>query len=136
MIRPARTHQTGSARLPENRGAGTFQGLYTIAENCFQCHTVPNQELVNTGLHPAGSAFDLVSWSQGEVRHNYQYSSDQKNRPATQERLRVMYVVGLLTDLDPAFYLFLVCLAAVLASLGYAGRIVFRARRERWSTES
>ncbi len=39
---------------------------------------------------------------------------------------------GLLTELDPAFYLFVVCLVAVLASLGYAGRIVTRARRERY----
>ncbi len=41
---------------------------------------------------------------------------------------------GLLTDLDPAFYLFVACLVAVLASLGYAGRIVIRARRERYGT--
>ncbi len=39
---------------------------------------------------------------------------------------------GLLTDLDPAFYLFVVCLVAVLAILGYAGRMVIRARRERY----
>ena len=39
---------------------------------------------------------------------------------------------GLLTDLDPAFYLFIICLVAVLASLGYAGRMVIRARRERY----
>ena len=100
MIRPARTHQTGSARLPQNRGAGTFEGLYTIAENCFQCHTVPNQELVNTGLHPAGSAFDLVSWSQGEMRHNV--SLTRKNDPASKLGSRMMYVVGKALDLEYA----------------------------------
>ncbi len=39
---------------------------------------------------------------------------------------------GLLTELDPAFYLFVVCLVAVLAIVGYAGRMVIRARRERY----
>jgi hypothetical protein len=58
-----------------------------IAANCLGCHTVPNEELVNKGGHNAGSAeFDLVAWSQGEVRHNYADSTDGKNRPATQER--------------------------------------------------
>jgi hypothetical protein len=72
-----------------------------IAANCFGCHTVPNEELVNKGGHPAGSAdFDLVAWSQGEVRHNYAESTDGKNRPATQERKRVLYVTGAIVDLE------------------------------------
>lgn len=74
--------------------------VYKVAQNCFSCHTVPNEELVNKGGHHAGSKFELVSWSQGEVRHNYQYSEDGKNRKATQERKRVLFVVGTFTDLE------------------------------------
>ena len=74
--------------------------VYLIARNCYSCHSVPNEKLVNVGGHPAGSDFELVSWSQGEVRHNYQYSSDQKNREASVERKRVLYVVGAMTDFE------------------------------------
>jgi len=76
------------------------ENVYNVARNCFSCHTVPMEDLVNKGGHHAGSAFELVSWSQGEVRHNYQYSEDGKNRPATQERKRVLFVVGAFTDLE------------------------------------
>ena len=76
--------------------------VYLVARNCYSCHSVPNEKLVNVGGHPAGSDFELVSWSQGEVRHNYQYSSDQKNREASVERKRVLYVVGAITDLEYA----------------------------------
>ncbi len=76
------------------------ENVYLVARNCYSCHSVPNEELVNVGGHKPGSAFELVSWSQGEVRHNYQYSSDQKNRPASMERKRVLYVVGAMTDFE------------------------------------
>ncbi len=68
--------------------------LYRVAENCYQCHTVPNEKLVNVGGHKAGSDFELVSWSQGEVRHNFLNSSDKGNRQASQERKRLMFIVG------------------------------------------
>jgi hypothetical protein len=78
--------------------------LYDIAINCFSCHTVPNEELVNKGKHLAGSEFDLVAWSQGEVRHNFASSPGAPdaptNRAATQEQLRRMHVVGALADLE------------------------------------
>lgn len=74
--------------------------VYLVAQNCYSCHSVPNEKLVNVGGHKAGSDFELVSWSQGEVRHNYFYSSDQSNRPASVERKRVLYVVGAITDLE------------------------------------
>ena len=41
------------------------QMIYEIAKNCYSCHTVPNEALVNVGKHRAGSDFDLVAWSQG-----------------------------------------------------------------------
>ncbi len=68
--------------------------LYRVAENCYQCHTVPNEKLVNVGGHKAGSDFELVSWSQGEVRHNFLNSSDKGNRQASPERKRLMFIVG------------------------------------------
>ena len=74
--------------------------VYLVAQNCYSCHSVPNEKLVNVGGHKAGSAFELVSWSQGEVRHNYFYSADQSNRAASAERKRILFVVGAITDLE------------------------------------
>jgi hypothetical protein len=78
---------------------------YLVAENCFNCHIVRDEKLVNVGGHPARSAgFNLVSWSQGEVRHNF-YTPDYareggKNLDTVQNRKRKMLVVGMLLDLE------------------------------------
>jgi len=71
-----------------------------IAQNCLNCHTVPNEELVNVGGHLAGSDFELVSWSQGEVRHNLFWNNGEDNVEASSARKRVLYVVGYATDLE------------------------------------
>ena len=73
---------------------------YAVAANCFTCHTVPNEELVNKGGHTAGSAFELVSWSQGEVRHNLQKTEGKSNPEASAGHKRMLYVVGRLLDLE------------------------------------
>jgi Cytochrome c554 and c-prime len=76
--------------------------IYQLAKNCFGCHVVPNEKLVNTGGHRAGSAFDLVSWSQGEVRHNTWHSKGKDNVPASAARKRMFYLVGLGVELETA----------------------------------
>ena len=72
--------------------------VYLIAKNCFSCHLVPNEALVNTGGHKTSSDFELVAWSHGEVRHNY-FLSDT-NKDTTAERKRILYVVGRVVDLE------------------------------------
>ncbi len=78
--------------------------IYEIAKNCFGCHTVPNEKLVNIGQHKAGSDFDLVSWAGGEVRHNYPSSAgapdSPTNREFSPEERRRLYVIGSLVDLE------------------------------------
>lgn len=74
--------------------------LYRVAANCFSCHTVPEEKLVNEAGHAAGGDFELVAWSQGEVRHNLQQSNGKKNEEASPERKRVLYVVGRLLDFE------------------------------------
>lgn len=75
--------------------------LYRLAQSCYRCHTVPNEKLVNVGGHKAGSTdFELVAWSQGIVRHNFLDSGGKVNRPLSDDRLRVLYVVGLIADLE------------------------------------
>ncbi|TWT96890.1 Perchlorate reductase subunit gamma precursor [Botrimarina colliarenosi] len=82
-------------------GMNNPSNLYLVARQCFDCHTTPDQELVDVGGHPAGSGdFDLVAWSQGSVRHNFVRSNGATNEPSSLARVRVMYVVGLMTDLE------------------------------------
>ena len=84
-------------------GMNNPTNLYLIARNCYDCHTVPNEKLVNIGGHQAGSLdFELVAWSQGAVRHNFLRTHGQANAVSETERLRVMYVVGVLTDIEYA----------------------------------
>ncbi|MEO1498730.1 MAG: cytochrome c family protein [Planctomycetota bacterium] len=82
-------------------GMNNPSNVYLIARQCFDCHTTPNEELVDVGGHPAGSRnFDLVAWSQGQVRHNFVRSDGAYNEPSSPERLRVMHVVGVMADLE------------------------------------
>ena len=64
MIRPRETH--------------------LVANQCFTCHTIDDEELVAAG-HPTGEGFEMVAWSQGEMRHNFIRSGDTSNAQATQE---------------------------------------------------
>ena len=88
------------ARYVKSEAAGMIRpgNLYEVAANCYGCHTVPNEKLVNVGGHAAGSKFELVSWSQGEVRHNVWYSKE--NNEASAARKRMMYIVGKALDLE------------------------------------
>jgi hypothetical protein len=82
-------------------GMNNPSNLYLVARQCFSCHTVPDENLVNVGGHRSGShQFELVSWSQGKVRHNFVHSAGGTNMPSPPGRLRVMYVVGTMTDLE------------------------------------
>lgn len=82
-------------------GMNNPSNLYLIARQCLGCHTTPNEQLVNVGGHNAGSdGFELVSWSQGFVRHNFQRTDGQSNPVSPPERLRVMYLVGAMADLE------------------------------------
>jgi len=87
-------------KLADAKGMIRPSSLYRLAKNCYGCHVVPQEDLVNKGGHPAGSAFELVSWSQGEVRHNTWHSKGKQNVPASAARRRMLYLVGLGVELE------------------------------------
>jgi Cytochrome c554 and c-prime len=87
-------------KLADSKGMIRPSSLYRLAKNCYGCHVVPQEDLVNKGGHPAGSAFELVSWSQGEVRHNTWHSKGKENVPANAARKRMLYLVGLGVELE------------------------------------
>lgn len=99
METPAHREQRLEASIAA--GMNNPANLYLIARQCLSCHTVPDERLVNVGGHKAGSDdFELVAWSQGRVRHNFVRSGGMVNAPSSAERLRVMYVVGAMADLE------------------------------------
>ena len=94
-------HRIDRLRRSMELGMRNPENIYLIARSCLECHTVPNESLVNQGGHHAGSqGFELVAWSQGSVRHKFLTSSGQFNAPSTPEHLRVMYVAGILAEME------------------------------------
>jgi hypothetical protein len=94
-------HRTKRVNDSVGQGMNNPHNIYLIARQCYDCHTVPNEKLVNVGGHLAGSKdFELVSWSQGMVRHNFLRTGETSNATLTPDELRVMYVVGVMTDLE------------------------------------
>ncbi len=89
-------------KLADSKGMIRPSSLYRLAKNCYSCHVVPQEDLVNKGGHKAGSAFELVSWSQGEVRHNTWFSKGKDNVAADAARKRMLYLVGLSVELETA----------------------------------
>ena len=92
-----------SARLSQTKSAGMIKpgDLYDLADNCYGCHLVPEQAVVDTGGHAAGSKFELMSWSQGEIRHNFFRSdSGKENAISSAERKRLLFVIGQALELE------------------------------------
>jgi hypothetical protein len=87
-------------KLSDSKGMIRPSSLYQLAKNCLGCHVVPQEDLVNKGGHPAGSAFEMVSWLQGEVRHNTWHSKGKENVPVGAARKRMLYLVGLGVELE------------------------------------
>jgi len=93
-------------RKSKSEAAGMIrpEDLYAVAANCYQCHLVPNEKLVNVGGHAAGSKdFELVSWSQGMVRHNFltpDGSEGKVNKEGDANHKRMMFVTGAILDLE------------------------------------
>ncbi|MEO6970237.1 MAG: cytochrome c family protein [Chthoniobacterales bacterium] len=93
-------------RKTKSAAAGMIrpEDLYAVAANCYQCHLVPNEKLVNVGGHTAGSKdFELVSWSQGMVRHNFltpDGSEGKVNKEDDVNRRRMMFATGAILDLE------------------------------------
>jgi len=93
------SHQVERIRKSVEAGMIRKANIYNLARNCFQCHTVPNEKLVVVGGHKAGSDFELVTWLQGEIRHNF-LEDPKINKPASAARKRILYIAGRILDLE------------------------------------
>ncbi len=94
-------HRIERLRTSINGGMRNPVNIYLVAQSCYRCHTVPDEKLVNVGGHKVGSMdFELVSWSQGLVRHNFLRSNGQHNEDSSPERLRHLFIAGIIADLE------------------------------------
>lgn len=103
VTRESETPEHRMHRLRSSIGAGMRNPIntYLVAQSCYTCHTVPEERLVNVGGHNVGSLdFEIVAWSQGTVRHNFVRSNGQSNDPSNRNRLRQMFVAGMIADLE------------------------------------
>lgn len=114
-----------AARWEKSEVAGMIRptNYYALAKNCLGCHVVPNEKLVNTGGHAAGSPFELVSWSQGEIRHNTWYNKGASNPEGSQARKRMLFVVGRVVELETA----LIAVSKATEKKDYAVKMAQRA---------
>lgn len=103
--REAETEAHKVQRIASSKDAGMLRpsdNLYAVAANCFECHTVPQEKLINVGRHPSGSKFELVEWAS-KIQHNYlpaQWSSNETNNDPSPERKRMLYVIGRVLDYE------------------------------------
>lgn len=88
-------------RLAAAKGAGMIHSsmLYDIAENCNGCHTMQNipadmaGKLIDAG-HPINGEYELVRYSQGQVRHRFYPPDVTKNKVMTKAEMSTMFLTG------------------------------------------
>jgi len=75
--------------------------IYGLGRNCYECHVLQDEKLANVGGHTPGSAdFNLLTWTQGEVRHNLLGDEHRANPEATPENKRRMLAVGWILETE------------------------------------
>jgi len=123
----AETPDEAKQRWAKAEAAGMIrpQEMYDWAKNCYACHTVPNEKLVNVGGHTPGSDFELVAWSQGKIRHNLWYT--KTNDEAPEARKRLMYVVGQAVELETS----IAAVGKATEEKDYAAKMTARANKAR-----
>lgn len=109
--RNAETAEHKADRLKAIDAAGMVRAPHVLqmARQCFQCHFVQNDKLVAAG-HKRFSSFDYLSYSNGEIRHNFLldrtknddapslWKLNSKNTAANRKRLKL--VIGGLVHLE------------------------------------
>ena len=113
--------------------------VYQLAKNCYSCHIVADEKLLMSGHKPGHRDFDMIPWTQGEVRHNFQVDQNinaespsllnARDGLSTEQRKRVLLVVGKMVELETC----LENLSAIDAGNlkeGFAGRRGWAGRAE------
>ncbi|WP_417387685.1 multiheme c-type cytochrome [Gimesia sp.] len=107
-------HREARLDYCDKAGMNRSANLYGLSKACFQCHLVGNEKLIAAG-HKAASAFDFVSWTGGELKHNFLVDKTtnaaapslwmERTGGTAENRRRMKYVVGTLVQLETALRL-------------------------------
>lgn len=89
------------SRLAAAQKAGMIHSsmVYDIAENCNACHTMQKIDpamagkLIDAG-HPINGSYELVKYSQGQVRHRFYPPDITKNQKMNKAELSRMFLTG------------------------------------------
>lgn len=88
-------------RLAAAKKAGMIHSamLYDIAENCNGCHSLQNVDPETAGKmidagHPINGDYELVKYSQGEVRHRFYPPDITKNKIMSKADMATMFLTG------------------------------------------
>jgi hypothetical protein len=103
VTRISESAQHRRQRIAKSVAAGMRNpaNVFLVAQSCLRCHTTADEQLVNVGGHSPGSLdFEFVSWSQGTIRHNFVRSDGKRNDVSSPQRLRVMFVAGMIAELE------------------------------------
>ncbi|MFT7620008.1 MAG: hypothetical protein ACI97A_003665 [Planctomycetota bacterium] len=75
--------------------------LYYLASKCFSCHVMDEPKLMAPDVgHPTSDEFELLSWSQGEVRHNFVTGNGKSNTEADMNHRRVLFGLGQIIEVE------------------------------------
>ncbi len=100
------TPEHRAERWAQSETAGMIRpsNLYVLGATCYGCHIVTDEKQVNVGGHSAGSpGFNLLAWSQGEVRHTIFHTGNKANPEATREHQRRLFVIGTILEVEFCF---------------------------------
>lgn len=86
------------------RGMISMDDIYGLGRNCYSCHVLTDEKMTNVGGHTPGSeGFNLLTWTQGEVRHNLLGDEHRLNPEATPENKRRMLAIGWILETEFSF---------------------------------
>lgn len=93
-------------RLEATEKAGMLRpgGIYDVVANCFECHTVPHEKLVNVGGHSTGTTNFHLPEKIGKIRHNFLqsflFADGKENAKIPPPRKRLLFITGRALDLE------------------------------------
>lgn len=91
-----RTKRLAASHAAGMRGPAT---LHELASSCYACHVVPDASVVDGSRHPVSPDFDLLTATQGTIRHNFLRGGGE-NAKASPEHARLLLALGRLLDLE------------------------------------
>lgn len=85
----------------EKRGMLRPENVLGLIDRCLDCHLIADEALISKGGHPVAEGFEMLSWLQGEVRHNFLNSEDYgANTAVSKSRQRRFFILGRLRQLQ------------------------------------